>query len=257
MLDDVWVQTRLESPLFGALVHAVETSACAVEADAAAARVFGGPRDQPHAYVSADRLGVPHHHTVSLHDWPLEKSSLFGVLHAQGRREGVFRPADLAAQGDGEHLVQPIAEQCRVVDVLGIAFGLDDAAWCALVYFRCHHSPGFRGRHAAALTQLEPTLARAVARGLRHDAGLDIGDRPRRSHPGTAAGTPMSAAVLLARLSRTERRVLRHLRDGLTERGVAEQIQRSPHTVHVHVKNIYRKLGVSSRKQLLSLFNRA
>lgn len=51
-------------------------------------------------------------------------------------------------------------------------------------------------------------------------------------------------------LSKTEKRVLALLLKGMTERGAAAELGRSPNTVHVHVRNIYRKLGISSRKML-------
>ncbi|MFN3168612.1 MAG: helix-turn-helix transcriptional regulator [Phycisphaeraceae bacterium] len=51
-------------------------------------------------------------------------------------------------------------------------------------------------------------------------------------------------------LSTTERTVLGYLLQGMTERQVANELDRSHNTVHVHVRNIYRKLGVTSRKML-------
>jgi DNA-binding NarL/FixJ family response regulator len=44
-----------------------------------------------------------------------------------------------------------------------------------------------------------------------------------------------------------EREVLALLADGLTNRQIAEQLVLSEHTVHRHVANILRKLGVPSR----------
>jgi DNA-binding CsgD family transcriptional regulator len=54
-------------------------------------------------------------------------------------------------------------------------------------------------------------------------------------------------------LSPTERRVYDLLLRRMTERQVAEELGRSHNTVHVHVRNIYRKLGVRTRQQLLEL----
>jgi len=51
-------------------------------------------------------------------------------------------------------------------------------------------------------------------------------------------------------LSKTERSVMRLLLKGMTEKQAAAQLGRSHNTVHVHVRNIYRKLGVHSRKML-------
>ncbi len=54
-------------------------------------------------------------------------------------------------------------------------------------------------------------------------------------------------------LSPTEHRVYDLLLQHLTERQVAERMNRSHNTVHVHVRNIYRKLGVRSRQELFQL----
>lgn len=48
--------------------------------------------------------------------------------------------------------------------------------------------------------------------------------------------------------------VLRLLLQGLPEKRVAAALCLSPHTVHSHVKHIYRLLGVRSRPQLMALY---
>jgi DNA-binding CsgD family transcriptional regulator len=50
-------------------------------------------------------------------------------------------------------------------------------------------------------------------------------------------------------LTHKERLVLRHLTGGHTLEEVARVLGVSRNTVHYHVKNIYRKLGVSSRAE--------
>ena len=51
-------------------------------------------------------------------------------------------------------------------------------------------------------------------------------------------------------LSPTEKRVCALLLQRLTEQRIAEHLERSPNTIHVHVRNIYRKLGVRTRREL-------
>jgi DNA-binding NarL/FixJ family response regulator len=79
-------------------------------------------------------------------------------------------------------------------------------------------------------------------------------------------GAPMSRAVarqVLAHfkpqpttqaglLSEREQQVLEGMVDGLGDKQVAARLGLSPDTVRTHVKNIYRKLQVSSRAELLS-----
>lgn len=55
-------------------------------------------------------------------------------------------------------------------------------------------------------------------------------------------------------LSVAQGRVLELLLMGLQEKEVATKLEISQNTVHNHVKRIYKKLGVSSRPELLALF---
>jgi len=90
-------------------------------------------------------------------------------------------------------------------------------------------------------------------------AGRQIAKRLRSYAPASSDVTDARAAQdsipssKLAKLSRTERDVLHALVRRLTEKQIAEHMHRSPHTIHVHVKSIYRKLDVNSRMQLISL----
>ena len=51
-------------------------------------------------------------------------------------------------------------------------------------------------------------------------------------------------------LSPMEKRVCALLLQGKTERLIAKHLERSHNTVHVHVRNIYRKLAVRTRQEL-------
>ena len=55
-------------------------------------------------------------------------------------------------------------------------------------------------------------------------------------------------------LSDKERAVLKGLLTGKTEKDIAAGLNNSPHTIHIHVKSIYRKFGISSRSSLISLW---
>lgn len=52
-------------------------------------------------------------------------------------------------------------------------------------------------------------------------------------------------------LTGREQDVLRHLLMGRSVRAIAQAIERSPHTVHGHVKSLHRKLGARSRAELI------
>lgn len=59
---------------------------------------------------------------------------------------------------------------------------------------------------------------------------------------------------LLARLTDAQQRVFPLLVEELSEREIGDRLDRSPHTIHDHVKAIYTTLGVNSRTELLTLW---
>lgn len=64
----------------------------------------------------------------------------------------------------------------------------------------------------------------------------------------------IEAGALIARLRSSQRRLLPLLAVGHSEARIADEIHRSKHTVHDHVKQIYRALGVRSRVELVHKF---
>lgn len=63
-------------------------------------------------------------------------------------------------------------------------------------------------------------------------------------------GATDSAAGMSPRMRQTLDRLL----SGDSEKEIAARFGRSPHTVHVYVKRLYRRYGVSSRGELFALF---
>jgi DNA-binding CsgD family transcriptional regulator len=57
----------------------------------------------------------------------------------------------------------------------------------------------------------------------------------------------------LADLTPQELQVARFVAEGLTNREVAAQLFLSPRTIDFHLRNVYRKLGISSRTALARL----
>jgi DNA-binding CsgD family transcriptional regulator len=60
--------------------------------------------------------------------------------------------------------------------------------------------------------------------------------------------------VAVTPLTPAERRVLHLLLTGLSEKQIAEQLERSYHTAHEKVTSIYRKFGVNNRAVLMALW---
>jgi len=53
-------------------------------------------------------------------------------------------------------------------------------------------------------------------------------------------------------LSNRMKETLQHLLSGDSEKEVAAKLNLSQHTVHIHVKNLYKRLGVCSRGELMA-----
>ncbi len=61
--------------------------------------------------------------------------------------------------------------------------------------------------------------------------------------------------VLMGRISPMQRRVASLLVRGLTEPEIAQRLERSRHTIHDHTKAIYGQWGVSTRIEMIGLWN--
>jgi LuxR family transcriptional regulator, maltose regulon positive regulatory protein len=72
--------------------------------------------------------------------------------------------------------------------------------------------------------------------------------------PAQTTASPLSGpeAEWVEPLSAREREVLQHIAEGLTNQDIAARLYISPHTVKVHARNIYAKLGVTSRTQAVA-----
>ena len=66
----------------------------------------------------------------------------------------------------------------------------------------------------------------------------------------STTGTPGATSADLARLTRAERKVLDLLLKDFSYKEIAHRLSLSPNTVKYHVRNIYRKMGCSSRQEL-------
>jgi DNA-binding NarL/FixJ family response regulator len=102
---------------------------------------------------------------------------------------------------------------------------------------------------------MDPAVAELLRRHADEFAEL-VGEF--RSHPNESATQPLRKSAdgccqggqqLPPRLSQT----LTQLMDGLSEKQVALALGVSQHTVHVYVKTLYRRYGVSSRSELLAI----
>jgi DNA-binding CsgD family transcriptional regulator len=98
----------------------------------------------------------------------------------------------------------------------------------------------------------------------REDAELALGqarirrpNRPRAAHSAVhqlpARATVPHRDVDWSLLSEREHQIAHLVGRAMTNRQIANRIERSPHTVNYHLRQIFRKLGVNSRVELASL----
>ena len=106
-------------------------------------------------------------------------------------------------------------------------------------------------RPAEAREPLRAALELAVACGAQ-----ELADRTRGEL--YAAGSRPRAAALsgVGSLTASERRVATLAADGRTNRQVAEMLFVTPRTVEMHLGNVFRKLGISSRRELSNALTR-
>ncbi|WP_308250694.1 helix-turn-helix transcriptional regulator [Nonomuraea rhizosphaerae] len=107
--------------------------------------------------------------------------------------------------------------------------------------------------------QGEPALAEALRLGLLRECAPGSYElRPLTGQAVRDSITPAARRRLdrriggpEGRLSPREEQVIRLAAGGLTNRKIAEHLWLSPRTVEVHVANALRKLGLTSRRQLI------
>jgi DNA-binding CsgD family transcriptional regulator len=99
---------------------------------------------------------------------------------------------------------------------------------------------------------LDPTLTRTIE-GLHRRSAERAPRLIEQALQVGAHGTDSRRSPLVPELSEKESRILRYLMGSMSLGGIAEALYLSPNTVKTHVRNIYRKLGVQSRKQAVDI----
>lgn len=107
-------------------------------------------------------------------------------------------------------------------------------------------------RHELVRDAVEATMPRPVVAALRSEQPRT---GPRRSHP--PAAPPRRGGLRdLTVLSVREREIAELAGQALTNQQIAGRLNRSPHTVNYHLRQIFQKLGISSRVELAGLTGR-
>jgi len=94
--------------------------------------------------------------------------------------------------------------------------------------------------------------------GIAHDMLSAIGagafaERARRELQATGARVRRHSAATQVALTPQEEQIARLVRDGLTNPEIGAQLFISPHTVEWHLRKVFSKLGISSRKEIRTI----
>jgi len=94
--------------------------------------------------------------------------------------------------------------------------------------------------------------------GIAHDMLSHMGagafaERARRELQATGARVRRPSAVTQVTLTPQEEQIARLVRDGLTNPEIGAQLFISPHTVEWHLRKVFSKLGITSRKEIRAI----
>jgi DNA-binding CsgD family transcriptional regulator len=89
---------------------------------------------------------------------------------------------------------------------------------------------------------------------IRNGDGSRNGNGDGHAHQSADPADAIDALLKAQRLSRRMEQTLRSLLGGDSEKQVAAKLGLSQHTVHVYVKQLYKRYGVSTRAELLAIW---
>ncbi|WP_284044461.1 LuxR family transcriptional regulator [Actinoplanes sp. M2I2] len=190
----------------------------------------------PELIEAASRAGRPAVATAALEQLELRAG-------ASGTSWGL----GLAARSRALLTTGPAAEDHyrEAIERLGACRMVSHLARTQLVYGEWLRREGRRHDARDQLRTAHEFLAGAGAEGFAARAGQELratGDRPRKR-----------AAVPTDELTAHELHIARLVAAGATSREVGAQLFLSPRTIETHLRKIFRKLGITSRRQLKEL----
>lgn len=252
MLDLSRINRELDSPLYGSVSHVSSVLMRVVNAGAVVAKCSGDQGMPGVVYVGIGQgLGGEQRH--QLYAWPNDPDSYY------------WHPGPMPFQDRACVLAPSCANDalaCReIAGMLGMSEAESDhrclclylatPPGCRILFVRGSDQPPFDEQDPQRLLRYTAKCGRIIREGY-----VRALNNPSDSDAPIPLCAPTSTVEqLITRLSKTEQIVLNHLHRMRTERQIAQIMSRSPNTVHVHVKNIYRKLRVNSRKQLRDMID--
>lgn len=178
------------------------------------------------------------------------------------RRPGLFRMRELAPDRFfSSEYYRSYYMQTRLAEEVGFFVPMPDDITIVLSLMRREKTGAFPASELAMLKKAEPLVAALVQHfwaGLkrRFEAGRSKGGRRGKNGKALSAKGANPAESLWRDLKLTSREtaIINLVLQGHSSESIGLKLNISTGTVKVHRRNVYRKLGISSQTQLLSIY---
>ena len=174
---------------------------------------------------------------------------------ARERRVGIFRMRELAPDRFfSSEYYRTYYSQTQLAEEVGFFVPTDEGVTVVLSLMRKSGRRAFPERQFGLLKQAEPFVA-AMVRRFWSELALCFDDETSRENHDPVASQSRSTDVW-GRMDLTPREaaIVELVLQGHSSEATGRQLGIATGTVKVHRRNIYRKLGISSQTQLLSLY---
>jgi DNA-binding CsgD family transcriptional regulator len=184
---------------------------------------------------------------------------------ARERREGLFRMRELAPDRFfSSEYYRSYYMQTGLAEEVGFFVSLDNEITVVLSLMRKEKTGIFPPSELSILRKAEPLIRSIVRHGWtglerRFDAERQKGARrSRKGKSGAGAGTEEPTELWRGlKLTSREISIIDLVLQGHSSESIGLKLNISTGTVKVHRRNVYRKLGISSQTQLLSIYLKA
>jgi len=176
-------------------------------------------------------------------------STGLAVSRAQAARA---RAAVLLGAGDSRAAAARALEGAATADEVDARI---DAGRCRTLAGRALHAAGERGHATEALMAAAETLEQCGATRYRDEAERELRRLGRRDH--RRRGAERASGDGVGALTTRELEIARLVVERKTNPEIAAELFLSPKTVETHLRNAFRKLGVSTRVELARAVERA
>lgn len=198
-------------------------------ADEASGRLFSDPCCVPEAFLEAEESYIE----------MAQEDHLLWTIRAD--QPIVIRESRIVS--DAKRLESPIYKKCysayHIFDTLQLSVVYERHFLGVLTLYRTEAEGAFSDEDAFYLQMLSPHLSKMFWK---------LGGREADGAP---AGTALSALREAYHLTNREYEILGQIFANVSDGEITERLHISPHTLKKHLQNIYRKLHVSSRWELI------